>query len=144
MSLLNDDKEPQKLLDGILNTSSAAARRIAKKYKNSLELVTPLEFMLNVLNDSDIDMRHRLNAAKSALPYMHQQMPSMVEISGRDGGAIEHTLLANDAHRALESVLIDGEVEIAEIEHIDSNTIDSISPSKADAELERLNKIDRG
>jgi len=115
MSLLNNDNQPTKLIEGMLNTASAATRRIATRYIKDPNMMTPLEFLIDVFNDSDVHIRHRITAAKTAMPFMHQQLPNVVEVSGRDGGPIELDLLATDAHRALESVLvgtvIEGEVE---------------------------------
>lgn len=49
--------------------------------------ITPLEYMLSVMRDEATEPRERLDAAKSAAPYIHPKLSS-VELSGPDGGDI--------------------------------------------------------
>ena len=52
------------------------------------EGLTPLEYMLEVMRDVGGERRERLNAAIAAAPYIHPKLSS-VELSGKDGAAIE-------------------------------------------------------
>lgn len=49
--------------------------------------LTPLEYMLSVMRDTEQQMSARLDAAKSAAPYIHPRLAA-VEHSGPDGGEI--------------------------------------------------------
>ena len=49
--------------------------------------LTPLEDLLNGMRSEETDPRERLDAAKSAAPYIHPKLSS-VELSGPDGGDI--------------------------------------------------------
>lgn len=49
---------------------------------------TPLEYMLEVMRSPDADRSVRLDAAKSAAPYVHPKLAT-VEHSGPDGGPIK-------------------------------------------------------
>jgi hypothetical protein len=63
--------------------------------------LTPLEYMLQVMRTEpspELELRDMLNAvslrfeaAKAAAPYMHPRLAA-VEHTGRDGGAIEHSI----------------------------------------------------
>ena len=44
--------------------------------------LTPLEFMLNVMRESERDVMVRLEAAKAAAPYVHPKLAS-VEVRGQ-------------------------------------------------------------
>ena len=46
--------------------------------------MTPLEYLLEVMRDVSKDQRDRLDAAKSAAPYIHPKLSS-TELSGPDG-----------------------------------------------------------
>lgn len=41
--------------------------------------VTPLEFLLSVVHDPTAHMDYRLEAARSAMPYVHRKMPIAIE-----------------------------------------------------------------
>jgi hypothetical protein len=48
------------------------------------EQVTPLQFMLRVLNDEKAPMEHRMWAAANAAPSIHQRLPVVTEGGDRD------------------------------------------------------------
>jgi hypothetical protein len=50
--------------------------------------LTPLDFMLTVLRDQEQDYDVRLDAAKSAAPYIHPKLAN-IELTGRDKGPLE-------------------------------------------------------
>ncbi len=50
--------------------------------------VTPLDFILQVMRDPAEEMARRVDAAKSAAPYVHPRL-SAIEHSGKDGGPID-------------------------------------------------------
>jgi hypothetical protein len=52
------------------------------------EGLTPLEYMLEVMRNANLDPRERLSAAVSAAPYVHPKLAS-IEHTGADGGAIQ-------------------------------------------------------
>lgn len=64
---------------------TAKTREIADKA--IAEGLTPLEYMLQVLRDEAQDPDRRMDAAKSAAPYIHPKL-SATELSGPDGSAI--------------------------------------------------------
>jgi len=39
--------------------------------------ITPLEYMLSVMRDTDLDMKDRMSAAASAAPYTHSKLASL-------------------------------------------------------------------
>lgn len=49
--------------------------------------LTPLEYMLSVMRDAAADEGKRLEAAKSAAPYVHSRLSS-VELAGPGGSEI--------------------------------------------------------
>jgi hypothetical protein len=49
---------------------------------------TPLDYMLRVMRDPDVEPARRDEMAKLALPYLHPK-PTAIEHTGRDGGPIE-------------------------------------------------------
>lgn len=49
---------------------------------------TPLDFMLGVMRDEGKDFGVRLDAAKSAAPYVHPKLAA-IEHTGRDGGPVQ-------------------------------------------------------
>ena len=53
--------------------------------------ITPLEYMLSVMRAPEAEPRERLTAAGMAAPYVHAKLSS-IEVSGVDGGAIDHSL----------------------------------------------------
>ena len=52
--------------------------------------IMPLDYMLSVMRNSD-DERMRMSAAQAAAPYVHAKLSS-IEVSGADGGPIDHSL----------------------------------------------------
>lgn len=53
--------------------------------------VTPLEYLLGVLRDGDLDLDTRMDAAKAAAPYVHARLAA-VEHSGDKDKPIAHTV----------------------------------------------------
>lgn len=51
------------------------------------EGLTPLEYLLRVLRDEGMDTETRMDAAKSAAPYIHPKL-SAIEVTGQDGGPV--------------------------------------------------------
>jgi hypothetical protein len=55
--------------------------------------LTPLDYMLSILRDKAKPFETRLEAAKSAAPYVHPRLSSVEsknEHTGKDGGPIQH------------------------------------------------------
>lgn len=52
--------------------------------------IMPLDYMLHVMRTSE-DERMRMSAAQAAAPYVHAKLSS-IEVSGTDGGPIDHSL----------------------------------------------------
>lgn len=52
------------------------------------EGVTPLEFLLNVMNDVDKEFNHRLDAAKAAAPYVHAKLAT-IDVGNKDDKPFE-------------------------------------------------------
>ncbi len=50
--------------------------------------LTPIEYMMNVLRNDQETPERRMDAAKSAAPYVHPRLQS-TEVSGKGGGPIE-------------------------------------------------------
>jgi len=95
----------------IQQISDKAADRIAKKYgAGTLGKELPLDLLMRLMNDTDTEMSMRIDCAKTAIPYVHQRQPQMIEHSGKDGEAIEMNLRADDAHRSLERILFEESV----------------------------------
>jgi hypothetical protein len=64
-------------------------RATAEKAKKIAESgLTPLDFMLDVMRDPAREYPIRMDAAKSAAPYVHPKLAS-IEHTGADGGPIE-------------------------------------------------------
>jgi hypothetical protein len=63
--------------------------------------IDPLTYMLRVMNDPKADVRRRDEMARAAAPYTNARLAS-VEMTGKDGGPIEHDLLPHltDAEKA--------------------------------------------
>lgn len=55
----------------------AEALELSKKFR-----ISPLEYMLSVVNDPRHYPQVRLDAAKAAAPYVHQKMPLAIEMPG--------------------------------------------------------------
>lgn len=49
--------------------------------------ITPLDYMLAILRNEELDTSARFEAAKAAAPYVHARLSS-IEASGPDGGPI--------------------------------------------------------
>ena len=69
--------------------ATTKTREIANKASEAG--ITPLEYILSVMRDETTEPRERLSAAVAAAPYMHAKLSS-VEVSGKDGGPIDHSL----------------------------------------------------
>jgi hypothetical protein len=74
---------------GGVNKLSAEAAAKAKA-----EGIMPLDFMLGVMRDDGEDQARRLDAAKSAAPYVHAKL-SAITVDGKIDG--EQTIVATDA-----------------------------------------------
>jgi len=59
---------------GTINKSKKAILDKAKK-----KGITPLDYLLEVLNNKKTDERTRIEAAKAASPYIHRKMPQSIE-----------------------------------------------------------------
>ncbi len=64
---------------GAANKFSEAAREIAAS-----EGITPLEYMLAILRDTNLPREHRMDAAKAAAPYMHSRLESVKHSGDED------------------------------------------------------------
>lgn len=64
---------------GVVNRFNELAR--AKAAEGG---ITPLEYMLSVLRDEDNEMAMRMDAAKSAAPYLHAKLTSVEHKGGLD------------------------------------------------------------
>lgn len=49
--------------------------------------LTPLDYMLQILRDEKSDIETRMDAAKSAAPYVHPKLATIAH-TGPDGGAL--------------------------------------------------------
>jgi len=56
------------------NLTAAERKELAEKFG-----MTPLEFLLSVMADVTEEIHNRLDAAKTATPYMHRKMPIAIE-----------------------------------------------------------------
>jgi hypothetical protein len=75
---------------GVPNKRTAARETVIAKAK-----ITPLEYMLGVLNDEMAEPRDRAWAANAAAPYVHAKLAS-VEVGNKAGGAFKVSLIADD------------------------------------------------
>jgi uncharacterized protein with PhoU and TrkA domain len=66
-------------------TATTRTREIANAVAEGL---TPLEYLTSVYRDPGADENKRIDAAKAAAPYVHAKL-SAVELTGKDGGAVE-------------------------------------------------------
>ena len=65
---------------------------ISKPYKQPPpDGMKPLEFLMAVMQDTDVLLESRIGAAKAAAPYIHRALKS-VEHSGEGGGPIEYEI----------------------------------------------------
>ena len=72
---------------GIPNKATAAkAKAIAESG------LTPLDFMLQVLRNEELDMAVRLDASKGAAPYVHPKL-AQVQLTGKDDGPLQVELV---------------------------------------------------
>lgn len=69
-------------------------RTIETQAKAQESGITPLDYMLNVMRNDLEEPRARLAAAQAAAPYVHAKLSS-IELSGKDGGPIDHSLTVN-------------------------------------------------
>lgn len=53
--------------------------------------IMPLDYLLSVMRSDAEEPRTRLSAAMAAAPYVHAKLSS-IEVSGADGGPIDHSL----------------------------------------------------
>ena len=60
-----------------------ALQREKSTTKKAVERLTPLEYMLKVLNNMDLDDRTRLDAAKAAAPYVHARASTAEDQPGK-------------------------------------------------------------
>jgi hypothetical protein len=51
--------------------------------------LTPLDFIVAVMRNEDVDLATRFDAAKAAAPYVHPKLAAVAH-SGPNGGPIEH------------------------------------------------------
>lgn len=65
--------------------NKATAEKVAEIAASGL---TPLDYMLNVMRDENAEKQLRMDAAKSAAPYVHPKLAN-IEHSGPDGGALQ-------------------------------------------------------
>jgi hypothetical protein len=77
------DKAPRK---------TAAAKQATLAASEGL---TPLEFMLSVMRDTDKELSYRLDMAKAAAPYVHARLSS-IEMGGKDDGPIKIEIVKFD------------------------------------------------
>lgn len=57
---------------------------VAKAQAIAASGLTPLDYMLGVMRDAKADVEMRLEAAKSAAPYVHPKLAT-IEVTGKDG-----------------------------------------------------------
>jgi len=59
--------------------------------------ISPLEFLLNIMDDPDNELSTRMDAAKSAAPYCHQRLAQLaVEVKGQVYvNKVEHVIVSN-------------------------------------------------
>jgi hypothetical protein len=50
--------------------------------------LTPLEYMIRLMRDESLDTGTRLDAAKSAAPYVHAKL-AQISLSGPNGGPLQ-------------------------------------------------------
>lgn len=78
---------------GIPNKATAAK---AEAIANSG--LTPLDYLLSLLRDTDQEPHIRADAAKAAAPYVHPKLAN-VELTGKDKGPLNVSILRfNDLH----------------------------------------------
>lgn len=65
--------------------NKATAEREARIAASGL---TPLDYMISLMRDANLDVPTRLDAAKSAAPYVHAKLQA-IQLTGKDGGPIK-------------------------------------------------------
>ena len=93
---MKTEKKPEKINGGARPGSGRKPGSPNKKtaaFQKAVEEsgVTPLDYMLQVMRNPAEDPRARLGAAQAAAPYVHAKLSS-VEVSGKDGAAIDMSL----------------------------------------------------
>jgi hypothetical protein len=75
--------------------------------------LTPLDYLLSVLRDEANPPAMRIDAAKSAAPYVHPKLSS-VELAGKDGELVrvERPLLPMEVKAAVAKLLEEAENEL--------------------------------
>lgn len=68
---------------GAKNKASADREKAIRKSG-----LTPLDYMLRLMRNGKLDRGTRLEAAKSAAPYVHPKLAS-VEVTGPEGGPVQ-------------------------------------------------------
>lgn len=85
--------------------NKATAAKAAELAESGL---LPLDFMMAAMRDETKDFEVRLDAAKSAAPYVHPRLAA-IEHTGKDGGPIQTEELApNDRARKIAFLLQQG------------------------------------
>jgi len=85
---------------GSKNKKDIAILKAAKK-----KGITPLEYLLEVLNNPKTEERVRIEAAKAASPYVHRKMPQSIENT-------DMNKLADKSEAELETMLQDIEKKV--------------------------------
>lgn len=73
--------------------NKATAAKVAEIAASGL---TPLDYMLNLMRDEAAEKSLRMDAAKSAAPYVHPKLAN-IEHTGRDGGPIKVIVGGDDS-----------------------------------------------
>lgn len=77
--------------------AGAATRRTREVANKAAEQgITPLEYMLAVMRDKEIDPLRRDSMAKAAAPYLHAALKA-IELTGKGGGPV--IIAMDDADR---------------------------------------------
>lgn len=72
-------------------TGSKNKRSMILAKKASIDGISPLEFLLNILRDTSFDMEMRIDAAKSAAPYVHPRLATTI-LKNEEGKAFNQSL----------------------------------------------------
>lgn len=89
----------------VVQQQNAILRDVRRKMAQG-RMITPLQFMLAVLNSEETLFKHKMWAAKEAAPYVHRRMPQAIETTQHDAPI---RTAAGDALRKL----TDEELEVA-------------------------------
>jgi hypothetical protein len=103
-ALINNHKESFMSRGGV---REGAGRKKGVPNKKTAELqaevaaggILPLDYMLKVLRDEDVEPNRRDDMAKWAAPYVHPKLQA-IQHTGKDGGPIEHLELPSDLELA--------------------------------------------